>query len=956
MGFDIEAVFAAAPSPFVLLDAQLVITWANDEYCRVVHRAREEFVGRNIFDVFPAEEGSLSHQMLSASFRRVLESGLSDHLPLIPYAIQLDGKMTERFWSATHTPIPAADNSVAYILQHTSDVTDIHRGLAANEAKQNFDHAEMLRRAEEVSRRNLELDAATEFFQAVFNQAPSIISITTGPDHRISMANEAYRTAAGNRSLIGLSVREAFPDLEGQGYFELLDKVYETGIPEVRRRNPIDLVQPGGGEIERLYVDFVYQPLLDEAGETIGIFVQGHEVTEQVLSQMRLQEAEERFRGMAQTMPAHVWTATADGVIDWVSDQMTEYGGLGGESYAGAVRSIMHPDDIGRITSIWSRVIDDGSAYEAEFRLRRRDGVYRWFMARATPIRDETGSITRWIGTNIDIEDRQVAKSALADLNATLEARVEQRNQELEEVHATLRQGQKMEAIGNLAGGIAHDFNNLLQSITGSLQLAGRHMAQESPEYRRIALALSAVDRGAKLASQLLSFGRRQPLEPRAVHTGSLIGDIVAILSSAVGEGVDIRTTVAPDLWNIHADPTNVENALLNLAMNARDAMNGHGTLTIDLSNAVIERGGSAGGVDLAPGEYVRIAVTDTGTGMTSDVLEQVFEPFFTTKAAGRGTGLGLAMVYGFVKQSNGHVTIESKPGSGTTVILFLPRTSAETHTQSRSPEAPVVGGSETILLVEDDEAVRSTTGELLTELGYAVTEAQNADAAMALMEQGLRIDLLLTDAVMPGRLSSREMAEAARRLMPELAVLFSSGYACDVIVHDGRLDEGVNLLPKPYDRDTLARRVRDVIEETRQARETPQETGAAPQSVNGLRMLLCEDDALIRMDLEDMLGAAGIEVLSAGSGSEAVSILKGRSVDLLMTDIGLPDMTGIDLAGVALATSPDLPVLFATGHQSVPEAAGMARARVITKPFDDRMLIEAIERLLDIPQPSAMN
>ena len=406
--------------------------------------------------------------------------------------------------------------------------------------------------------------------------------------------------------------------------------------------------------------------------------------------------------------------------------------------------------------------------------------------------------MVRWIGTNTDIDDQKTAEAALSDLATTLEDRVDLRTAELARAQDALRHSQKMEAIGNLTGGVAHDFNNLLQVISGNLQLLSRDITGNERAEKRAANAMAGVARGSKLAAQLLAFGRRQALEPKVVSVGRLIRGMDDLLRRTLGEAVEVETMIAGGLWNTLVDPTNVENALLNLAINSRDAMDGQGRLTIEAGNAFLDDAYARAHSDVSAGQYVLVAVTDTGSGMSPEVMERVFEPFFSTKPEGKGTGLGLSMVYGFVKQSGGHVKIYSEAGHGTTIRLYLPRSTQVEDMPVESETGPVSGGSETILVVEDDEAVRDTVIALLGELGYRVLKAHDAQSALAVIESGIPIDLLFTDVVMPGVLKSPELARKAKERLPELGVLFTSGYTENSIVHGGRLDEGVNLLSKP--------------------------------------------------------------------------------------------------------------------------------------------------------------
>jgi CheY-like chemotaxis protein len=370
-----------------------------------------------------------------------------------------------------------------------------------------------------------------------------------------------------------------------------------------------------------------------------------------------------------------------------------------------------------------------------------------------------------------------------------------------------------MEAIGQLTGGVAHDFNNLLQVISGNLQLLAKDIVGNERAQRRVATAHLAVNRGAKLASQLLAFGRRQALEPKVVNIGRLVAGMDELLRRALGEAIEIETIGAGGLWNTMIDPANLENAIVNLAINARDAMDGAGKLTIEVGNVSLDGAYAKAHAEVTPGQFVMLAVTDTGSGMTAEVAAQAFEPFFSTKPEGQGTGLGLSMVYGFVKQSHGHIKIYSEVGHGTTVKLYLPRTNRKEEALFVPDQETVTGGTETILIAEDDDEVRATAVEMLTDLGYRVYKARDAVSALSVIEKGHAIDLLFTDVVMPGDLKSPELARRARERLPGIAVLFTSGYTENAIVHGGRLDAGVNLLPKPYSRDALARKVRQVLQ-----------------------------------------------------------------------------------------------------------------------------------------------
>ena len=384
------------------------------------------------------------------------------------------------------------------------------------------------------------------------------------------------------------------------------------------------------------------------------------------------------------------------------------------------------------------------------------------------------------------------------------------------QAEGVLRAAQKMQAIGQLTGGIAHDFNNLLTVILGNLEFVHAKLKGDGPLQRRIERASGAAQRGAALTSQLLAFARKQPLAPAAIDLAAVMPDLVPLLRRTLGEHIDVRYVETAGLWPAMADAVQLESAVLNLALNARDAMPGGGRLTIELANKVLDEDYASNHAEVVPGDYTMLAVSDTGHGMTPDVVARVFEPFFTTKPDGKGTGLGLAMVFGFVKQSGGHVNVYSEPGEGTTIRVYLPRALTAARPVSQPSQGPVdlPRGSATVLVVEDDAAVREIATAILDELGYRVLEA--ADGEEALRVFGLHaadIALLLTDVVLPGKLRGREIAERVTAIRPEVKVLFMSGYTENSIVHQGRLDDGVELIGKPFKREQLARKVAAVLE-----------------------------------------------------------------------------------------------------------------------------------------------
>jgi PAS domain S-box-containing protein len=415
-----------------------------------------------------------------------------------------------------------------------------------------------------------------------------------------------------------------------------------------------------------------------------------------------------------------------------------------------------------------------------------------------------------------EIEERKRAQEALQQLNETLEQQVTERTEQLRRNEDALRQSQKMEAVGQLTGGVAHDFNNLLQVIIGNIETLQRNLPTESARLQRVARnAMTGAQRAASLTQRLLAFSRRQPLDPKPIDANVLVNGMSEMIHRTLGETISVETVLGAGLWRAEADPNELEASILNLAVNARDAMPNGGRLTLETGNAHIDESYVTAHREVLPGQYVVISVTDTGVGMDADTVAKAFEPFFTTKPVGRGTGLGLSQVYGFVKQSGGHVKIYSEVGQGTTVKLYLPRVGAnpaegDAGEQQLLPEA---GPEETVLVLEDDPDVRSYSAEILRELGYRVLEAHDGPSALRTLEQHPRVDLLFTDVVLPGGVTGAQVAAQAKASRPRLKVLFTTGYARNAIIHHGRLDKGVQLITKPFSFNDLAGKVRDMLD-----------------------------------------------------------------------------------------------------------------------------------------------
>ncbi|MRW94654.1 response regulator [Duganella sp. FT80W] len=465
------------------------------------------------------------------------------------------------------------------------------------------------------------------------------------------------------------------------------------------------------------------------------------------------------------------------------------------------IRMLRARDDTAQVPVILLSSEDDADIKARAFALGANDYLVKWPDARELEAR---------------IRYHSAAYQAHLQRDAAF-AELRQREEELRASQAALHQAQKMEAIGQLTGGVAHDFNNVLQIIAANLHLLQLTAGLDEKGLGRLRNAMSGVERGAQLSSHLLAFARRQPLQNTVTALAPLLADMEDMLRRVLGPCAVVRTELTPALWNTEVDVSQLNNVILNLAINARDAMGGEGTLTIRARN--LPAGSPLPG-QAAPGagDHVLIEIADTGAGMPPEVLRRAFEPFFTTKPSGQGTGLGLSMAYGFVKQSGGEIALHSEVGRGTCVQIALRRSLAAPAAETQPVAPPLVSGVETILVVEDEDDIRQATADLLSTLGYEVLSAADAEQAAHQIERGARIDLLFTDVIMPGRISSLELTELVRRHQPQAQILFTSGYAEGVLAHDGKLPPGVHLLAKPYNAETLSARIRHLLRQRAQA------------------------------------------------------------------------------------------------------------------------------------------
>ncbi|MCP3726271.1 PAS domain S-box protein [Paraburkholderia sp. CNPSo 3272] len=676
----------------------------------------------------------------------------------------------------------------------------------------------------------------------------------------------------------------------------------------------------------RFWANVLVTPLCAPDGSLTGFANIVRDVTDKRLAHEAVLESERKFRLLVQGVTDYaLFMLSPEGIVtNWNLGAARIKGYEADEIIGTHLRRFYTPEDAAKgLPERGLEIAAREGRFEAEGWRVRRDGSRFWANAIIDAIRDEHGELVGFAKITRDVTERKVAQ------------------EQLEKARAALLQSQKMEAIGKLTGGVAHDFNNVLQVLRGNLELLERRH-RDSWSRERLEKAIEATEQGATLASHLLAFGRRQALQPAVVNLAVMLRNMDDMLRRALGEMIQVETVVSGGLWNTLVDPNHLENVVLNLAINSRDAMPRGGQLTLELSNTTLDSHYHALPEDVAEGQYVLLAITDTGTGMPPEVMEHAFEPYFSTKAEGEGTGLGLSMAYGFVKQSRGHMRIYSEVGHGTTVKIYLPRSTEEVVEPEPSQTPMVPGGSETILVVEDDKRVQSTVIEMLTDLGYVVLKADDAQSAMVIIRSGARIDLLFSDVVMPGPMRSTELAKMAVRVLPGLRVLFTSGYTQNAIVHGGRLDPGVHLLSKPYSREQLARKIRRMLG-SRPGSIRPPPPSAPNAGAPQVSILVVDDDAASREAVSELLSQMGYAVRQAGNRESGLREVT-ESVQILVTDIALPDGSGVELARVALQRVPTLKVIFASGAETPPARDVGFEFASVRKPFSAEQLRDLIE------------
>ena len=552
----------------------------------------------------------------------------------------------------------------------------------------------------------------------------------------------------------------------------------------------------------RFWALVVIDAVRDESGELIGFAKVTRDITERQAAQENLLQSERRYRQLIEAVIDYaIFQLDPAGHVATWNPGAQHIKGYAPEEIIGKHFSVFYTEE-DRNAGVPTRALAEATErgrFEAEGWRVRKDGSKFWASVVIDRIEDDDNNLIGFAKVTRDISEKKEAQDRLREVQNQLVA------------------SQKLEAVGQLSGGIAHDFNNLLMIVIGNLETAERHarqLAASSNLTRALSYAKRGAQRASALTSRLLAFSRRQPLNPKAINLNTFVSGLQEFLQRTLGERIEVQTVGSAGLWTVEADPNHLESSIVNLAINARDAMPNGGKLTIEAVNVASDEDYFRLNPELPPGQYVAICVTDTGTGMNSETLNHAFEPFFTTKEPGQGTGLGLSQVYGFVKQTGGHVKIYSEVGQGTTIKIYLPRYHGNAIAEDEPDPAIAEGDTtEAILIVEDDTDLRTYITDMLRDLGYRVLSASSAQAALTILLQDQpKIHLLLTDVVMPG-INGRELGRRAMQLRPSLKILYMTGYSRNAIVHQGRLDEGVDLLEKPVSQARLALKVREILD-----------------------------------------------------------------------------------------------------------------------------------------------
>lgn len=822
--------------PTAIYWSQDAVLLYNDAWIAVAADRHPWALGRSATEVW----GDIWH-IVGPQLNTVLEQGegVSAYEQMLP--MQRAGGPAETYWDYSFTPILDESGVVLGVLNQGHEVT--HRVLHSRQ-----------REAESVRQ------------QRMFEQAPGFVTILAGPEHRFEFVNNAYKLQFGERQYLGQPIREVFPELLGQGYYERLDAVYRSGERFVAEAMPISLGLEHGST---RYLDFVYEPVLDNLGKVTGVFCVGFDVTRAHVAKIALEQETRTLEILRELNSTFASDLNLERIVQSLTDAGTDLVGAAFGAYfhnvldetgeylklytlSGADRADFEKLGHPRATAIFAPTfLNQGVVRSDDILADPRYGLsapHRGMPEGHLPVRSylavsvvsRSGKVLgglffghpepgRFTAQQERLMVTLAANAAIAidnarlflqvqQANETLEERVAQRTEELIHTHEALRQSQKMEALGQLTGGIAHDFNNLLAGILGSAELLERKLGQQAgPEIlHKLTDAIQvAAKRAAALTQRLLAFSRRQTLDPKPTAVNQLVEGMEDLISRAVGPSIGVQISTAPSCGVTRIDAVQLESSLLNLAINARDAMPHGGVISIGTEKIELDAF-AASRLDLPAGDYVAVTVADTGTGIAAADIKRIFDPFFTTKPIGQGTGLGLSMVHGFVRQSGGQVEVISQEGEGSCFRLLLPSFDGSAPAP-RAPErqAPTRVGQQgaRVLVVDDEATVRELVVDTLRSAGYEVLHAPDALSALRLIEREPPLDLLVTDVGLPGGMNGRQLADATRTGQADLKVLFITGYAERTVLGEGFVDGVTEVITKPFALTALEDKVAQMLQ-----------------------------------------------------------------------------------------------------------------------------------------------
>ena len=764
---EFDAIFDALDVGIIVLDSQGAVVGWNDWVARVTGQSKDSVLGENLYELFPGLGASRLPSVINETFEAG-SSGILTHSlnTLLPLRGQ-DGQ--ELLHNIVVRPIVYGRSR--HCLLQINDVT-----LA-------------------VTRERVLRERQNARYHAIVDSAPDAM-ITTSLDGTIQWINGAAERVFGYAPSELLSQKvDTLLAQDGD-----VARAFRGGPAAHRTAGPLQVLgRRKDGRIANFEVSFGQW----EADDRLFITSIWRDVTERLLAEAAIRDSENRHRTLSEALPQLVWTCGPAGHCDYFNPQWQTYTGADIEDHLGwGWIDAIHHEDRDAFKAAWEASLANGDVFDVDARLRHASNTYRWFKFRSIPVGATDGTISRWFGTATDIADHVDAREALRRSNEELEALVLERTRERESALGQLHESQKMETIGQLTGGVAHDFNNLLAVILGSLSLLKKSVPDDPRTSRLLEGAIQGAERGATLTKRLLAFARRQELKLEAVEVQKLVPEMLDFLRQSVGPSIAIMVDIPPDVYPVKIDANQLELALMNLAVNGRDAMPKGGTLTITCRNETDEWYRLP--QRLPRGDYVRVSVADSGSGMSEATLAKAMEPFFTTKGIGKGTGLGLSMVHGLTAQCGGAMNISSQLGKGTVVSLWLPRARAGDAVKSpeqhiaRVPDVP--GRRLNILSVDDDPLVSMNTVEMLTDLGHSVQETHSAASALQALETDAKFDVVLTDYAMPG-MNGLDLALEIKQMKPDLPVILATGYS-DLSL---QASHGFPRLAKPYSQEELA-------------------------------------------------------------------------------------------------------------------------------------------------------